>query len=881
MVEVQTEQGDVFEFQDGTPETEIAEAVDAYYAEPARSAAEVHKTFGDQVSDIVLEGMSSMNRGALSLFDIPPTLFNAFSDLAGSDVRASKVTELPGIREGTQGGFMEGGTARGAVRIAGEVLGGTASAVSGLAANANRVANTSRQVLSPAVRALPSGSKSAGLSQTESLLLDPSKVLAREAQSGALFAAGAGGASLVSENDPVAEIAGGLLAASRGAPVRLGSSFARGIGQAGKQAFSKKAARDRAVMFLKQHAEDPDQAIKNLRRSLSAKKTGTLAQLSGDEGIAAVENRLISSAPSDIGARIRISDDAVMDDIVRAYDDVANIGKQGEASDFLKARVNNSLLKINKVVQNATDEAASVLERAGTPLETPDASSRLFGKIDDALTGTRAIEDEAWSKVASDLLTPTSNVKKGVQRALNALSGTGRRAVSPKIARELKLVDSLADNVHPKELADLRGEILSASRAARDANASANVLKVLDDMQKSVQEALDTTSTASSYRAAAAVTRKKHELFNDGLLGRIRRAKDTVPENIGDKLLRTDGVGGSLADEVTRIDSELQGGLTPALEDMIRASFGRTVGEQGVLNANLSQKFLSRHQTLLSRFPKLRDELADATQAQKLVDRVTQAGAARARYVQKSRAALYSEFSDHKRAVQGVLSTKDPVRAVNSLARSASRDPTGGAALGLKRDFVESVMERILIPTAKGIKPTSSYKKEWGKLHKVLSETDLFSENEVKALDGIVKDIDRLLIRNRVPGIKENLQEDVIALALGQITGARIGAKFGTTPLIAAGLGRKFAQKVLQRMPRDRTMGFVEDMILNPQNFDEFSQAVSTASNQDQLLSALNGWALHAGVRPVTDSELAEVLSDEVELSVSTTFDTDTSVPDQ
>ena len=76
-------------------------------------------------------------------------------------------------------------------------------------------------------------------------------------------------------------------------------------------------------------------------------------------------------------------------------------------------------------------------------------------------------------------------------------------------------------------------------------------------------------------------------------------------------------------------------------------------------------------------------------------------------------------------------------------------------------------------------------------------------------------------------------------------------------------------------------MGFVEDMILNPQNFDEFSQAVSTASNQDQLLSALNGWALHAGVRPVTDSELAEVLSDEVELSVSTTFDTDTSVPDQ
>ena len=97
MVEVQTEQGDVFEFQDGTPETEIAEAVDAYYAEPARSAAEVHKTFGDQVSDIVLEGMSSMNRGALSLFDIPPTLFNAFSDLAGSDVRASKVTELPGI----------------------------------------------------------------------------------------------------------------------------------------------------------------------------------------------------------------------------------------------------------------------------------------------------------------------------------------------------------------------------------------------------------------------------------------------------------------------------------------------------------------------------------------------------------------------------------------------------------------------------------------------------------------------------------------------------------------------------------------------------------------------------------------------------------------
>lgn len=814
------------------------------------AAKDVSSTFGEDISNFGLEAAAAANRGAVGLLDIPPMLFNAVSSLAGSDQRASMVTDLPILSEATEGNFMEDGVAKGAVRVAGEVLGGSVLPVAATMKRGDALLKSGKTIVGSNYT-LPVGSKALTPTMAETAARAPSQFLRKEATDAALFAGGAATGSSLSENDPLFEILGGLGAVTRGAPIKMAMKAGGAGSETVKQMFSKKAQRMRAAELIKQHASDPDKALATLRKSIKQGKTGTLSQMSNDAGIAGLEKQMIREGGDDFAVRVAESDAALNDALITRMDKLGGDG-EGVFREHLQSTIRGATNKINNVVQNSVKKAKHSAQIAGTPLAPADASRAFKDEWDEGFKKIREIEDDAWSKVPSELKTQTATMKSAITNLQKNLTPTARRDIAEEIAKPTRLIKELDSTVSPKELADLRGSILATKRSVQD-TASANALKQLDDMQRVIGDTIDAIDDSASYRAATAITKEKHKLFNDGLFAKA--ARNSTPEDIGEKLLRAGGSGGPLADDVITVADKFNINLSEASEDMIKAAFIKsTANADGTLNTNDIQRFMQKHQNLLTRFPKVAKGFKEAAAVQELADQSIKLGNNATRNLERSKSHLYSEFDDPVKAIQSAVNSRDQKAAFRWLVRAAKKDPSGAALKGFRRDVIDHALSKVSSETVKGsrrIKPT--FRAQLEKARPGYEE--VLSKKELKRLDKIVKEIDRFFLRSKVPASQDKEVVAVLPIALGQIAGARIGARLGTTPLIAAGLGRRFAESQLSKIPKLKAMGMVEDMILNPMNFSQYADEIMTVKNADEAYTALRSWLISSGVYTAKELE--------------------------
>ena len=125
--------GQVAEFPDGTPPEVIQQALSQFQggqngvADPSGSASNVAAQSSaqapgsipdpagtasgagvlDTVQNAALEFMAGVNRGAISVADIPADIINAVSQLSGAEFRAPTLREQDIVQQGTAGGFVE------------------------------------------------------------------------------------------------------------------------------------------------------------------------------------------------------------------------------------------------------------------------------------------------------------------------------------------------------------------------------------------------------------------------------------------------------------------------------------------------------------------------------------------------------------------------------------------------------------------------------------------------------------------------------------------------------------------------------------------------------------------------------------------------------
>lgn len=105
----------------GTMTPEQAQAATGLENFTQRRAAK--RDYWKQLKSTMLEGMAGVNRGLIDTLNfVGPDQVNAVLQLSGSEKSIPTFSDIPGVQQATEGGYMEPGTARDIVRTGSEFL---------------------------------------------------------------------------------------------------------------------------------------------------------------------------------------------------------------------------------------------------------------------------------------------------------------------------------------------------------------------------------------------------------------------------------------------------------------------------------------------------------------------------------------------------------------------------------------------------------------------------------------------------------------------------------------------------------------------------------------------------------------------------------------
>lgn len=696
---------------------------------------------------------------------------------------------------------------------------------------------------------LPSGAKTASPTIIDTFA-NPGAIKAEVGLASA-SGLGAGVASYASDGDPIAELLGGIAAPVSIQAISHIADNATGLYQLGKQKLSSVERASTAADIILRHADDPQQAIKTLRASLSAGKSGSVGQLAQDKGILGFEKLMASRSKGNFNARLDANDMALTDELISLIDSISADGAEDVARLYIKGRLDTAKRAVQLRLNEAKKRAQSALERAGTDLEGEDASKILSQQIDEAYSVADAQHKALWAEVpdveidASGLFDEINDLAKA-----NLTSKTAIAEGTEAFTKELNRIKDLQKkgSVSVQELIDLRSSLLSRLRNLRKTHGSNKFQKkFVSDVQGALLDRIDNApSVGREYRTAAEYTKFIDDVFR----GTSFDSSDDISQVLSGKVFRSGLSGAQTADELLKVQG-INSGVEDAVGDVIRADFSKAAVFDGVVDVKKGRQFLKKNAEFLSRYRRVRAELEEAVSTQKLTDKVLNHQARSNSHIDKSVVNSFIELEDPVRAIDSLVSgaIKSPTKAAETLYRMASKDKSGQSVRGLQRMAIDSLMEKITKDMAGETGFHRGFDKGYQKLLPALKVLFKDDPAALKRVDDVMSDVGILLSRSGSKKPHDTVEQSIALITIGKILGARVGAKLGTTPLISAGLGGKLMEKALSTLPRDITANLVEDMLLNPIRFEQALPSISAITNQDQAIRLLNAWLVNAGIK--------------------------------
>jgi hypothetical protein len=401
-------------------------------------------------------------------------------------------------------------------------------------------------------------------------------------------------------------------------------------------------------------------------------------------------------------------------------------------------------------------------------------------------------------------------------------------------------------------LAELRAE-------SKDAM-STKLAPLFNRLQGAVIDSIDNnqvppTFDALAYRTAADFTRRMHEVFDQGLVGRVLTSNTKAGEAVlSEKTLSTLLAGGREAQaagarEITNIgmmsgqvggQSAGQSSLLRSAQEYIASKFQRTVK-----NPEDAANFMLENEEAIRRFPQLRKTLTEAMNAigiQSGKIENLQAGKAA---IERSAFTKMAGMNGQK-AVSTILKQRDPAQFAKQVRRLVSRDRD--ALRGIQRDIADMVLTRSLVG--------------------VNSIPQLTEEISKRALNRVITQMDPVIKAFYTPEMRGNLaliQKEVANLAalqsrtprpvkiprsmIGDLSARMLGAHFGTavatgggagTSLLAARAGSEAGRQLIFAIPESATKATLEAAMLDRQLLTKLlKRGVQAGAESQQLRDAL------------------------------------------
>lgn len=805
---------------------------------------------GGQLVDMA----AAFNRGVVGIANLPLAGTKA---LAGGGVELS---DIDVIRQATQGGFGPEGFIPEALETITEFFSGGLGFQAG-AKIASKVV-TSRQAGS----LLEAASK--GLDEISKVRL----------QTDILAAFGGGTASTAVNHSEIlkesttaqilAPILGGVAAVT---PTVLAKRIAKGV--PGQQ------AKTRASEVLVAAADDPDKVVRELAKK-EIINVGGAAQ-SGDVGVMTLARSLARESSvfeGQLDDQFVTSQRAIQREVEALFTPDGRPVSPTAAQDFIKTRIDDLLLQLDERTTIALEKVQNIALLSQGKIRDIDVSRSAKVHLEKALRDVSNQNNANWSALNQEIPVEIRVLKEAAEEIVDSArkiefkslpKGTLEQIIGFKIVRSAR--GAKIDFKHPVaggykeiepvgELMKLRSDLLAELRVKSKDAISSKQAPIFAKLQGATIEAIENNPLPQNvdpgaYRAAAQFTRKMHETFDQGIIGRVLSSNTKSGEAVlSEKTLATLLSGGRETQaagvkEITNIAllQERSGGQAVAQSSVLRDAqeYIAAKFQKEVVDPESAANFLVENEEALRRFPQLRTKIASAMQDISVQSGKLDAIKIGKATIEKSAFAKIAGLNG-KKAINTVLSQRDPAKTAKELHKLVSKDPE--ALRGMQRDIADVVLERSLT-VSRGL-PTLDKQISKAQMSKVMQQMDpviraFYGPEQRKNLRLLQQEAAKLqTLREQVArgvDIPRSMVMDLIARATGAKLASSLVSGGGAGPsLIAAQAGSKAGRTIIFAIPESATKVVLEEAMLDSKLMTTLmKRGLAVGKENDRLVSTL------------------------------------------
>lgn len=616
----------------------------------------------------------------------------------------------------------------------------------------------------------------------------------------------------------------------RRTPTAIG---ARKLGSAMKGAmmpYTESGAREVARKRVQELAGGQDRAAQMARDIQNGSELGlTPAQRTQDPNMLGIEQTAARQSPA---LRDRL-EKRMAGSLENADSTIRGMGGDvADAQNFFSQRREEARSAIAGHVDRATRGALRPSVRNPESIN----SERVSGQIRQAEKQADVEETRMWDAVPKGAQVGTAGARRVANEIIQATPRAQQDDIPAKV-RELLGEGSNAPFGEFETVAEMHGLYSELRRVARSAMAGsdqnrnkariANTVAdaILNDLGASAGE----TAIGRAINAARAYSAAKHEIFDQGTVGRLlKRTLDgdeqVAPQLSLERSLGRGGTAGKVAVEDIRRATDTDE-MDEAIEDFLRSRFDRAAFKaDGSFSDTGARNFLRDNAETLERMPYLRDTLEEAAETQRRAAAVSSRAGRVLKDMEKPSKSASAAFTQSapENAIDEVFKSRRPSVAARQLAATARKDKTGAALDGLKGAVGDFLIRRSTTPSGLSGQKMREFLQSPENRLAIMS---VFKPNEIRRFDIIATELGKLEnARKAAPdiGALSNRSPNRIIEYAARIIAARQGAQAGGSgggSIQTAQMASGRVKALLGNLQNDKAEQLLIDAVEDPELF--------------------------------------------------------------
>jgi len=458
--------------------------------------------------------------------------------------------------------------------------------------------------------------------------------------------------------------------------------------------FTEKGAQYRAGKFVRGKVADPSKTIEKLSEETISELPPVV--VSGEKRLQELYKGLIGKDP--------ISDSESVEKIIKAMSVLESemrgigYGSPELLAELTQRRMASIELSMENRVVKAMGNAQSKIDALPVAKRQTDESRTVRTELENVAGQVRNDVRKLWMAVPKDMPSPVGATRAKYAELVAGLSQAEKVDIPPSLRNSFIVGDEDPVETTIKEMQGLRSKLLEVSRAARK-DGKWNRARIADDMADAIIDDMSSTKSSDALSSALAGTRNYKNLFESGVVGKIRGFDKTGAPAIDPSLTLEISLGRSGAKGAVDINKVV---ITPEASEATKRYLSRSftdysLNTDGTLNPTKASRWVANNEDILDQFPALRTQVSDATEAQNFAAKTKAVMDARKKAIQDPRistAARITNAIDLESEIGSILKSENSVRMVADLVRKANKDATGDAINGLRSGFVGHILEK-------------------------------------------------------------------------------------------------------------------------------------------------------------------------------------------